>query len=62
MKKKWRGGVSGDRRGRREEERQTDRQTENGREMGDGQGPFKSEHSECAQEELFVATAEDVAC
>ena len=29
--------------------------------MGDGQGPpFKREHSECAQEVLLVAAAEDV--
>lgn len=45
-----------------EKKRQTDRQTENGRAMGDGQDPFRSEHSECAQEALLAAITEDVAC
>lgn len=45
-----------------EKKRETDRQTENGRAMGDGQGPFRSEYSECAQEALLAAITEDVAC
>lgn len=30
------------------------------KEMGDGQGPFEREHSECAPVVLLVATAENV--
>ena len=57
--------ASESRSGRREA-RQIDKQTnedrEKEREMGGRQGPFKREHSECAQEVLLVATAEDVSC
>lgn len=45
--------ASGDRRGQREERaRETDGDRGRKREMGSGQGPFKREHSECAQEGL----------
>ena len=55
--------ASESRSGRREA-RQTDKQTNEDREkegeIGGWQGPFKREHSECAQEVLLVATAEDI--
>lgn len=53
--------ASGDRSGRREERaRETDGDRGRKREMGSGQGPFKRESSECAQEGLLVAAAKDI--
>ena len=41
---------------------ETDREGQRKRKMGSGKDPFKREHSECAQEMLLVAAAEDIAC
>lgn len=42
------------------EKRETETQRE--RKMKGGQDPFKKEGSECAEEVLLVAAAEDVSC
>lgn len=43
--------------------RQAEKQRERGTgEGGSGQGPFKRECNECAQEMLLVVSAEDVSC
>lgn len=42
------------------EEKRSERQRERG--GGGWQGSFKSENSECTQEALLLATAEDIAC
>lgn len=64
------GFISGEgTRGKREAER-VGGKTETGRdgerkeqrEMGGGQGRFRREHSECPQEVLLVAAAQDIAC
>lgn len=63
------GFISGkETRGKREAERaggrqrQAEMERERNTEMGGVQGPFRREHSECPQEVLLVAAAQDIAC
>lgn len=50
--------VPGDRSGKRRKEREREKE----KEMGGRQGPLKRDRSECAQEMLPVAAAEDESC